>query len=121
ARGRARSVTCRNARTLRFFYELESKGALNFSVKLLYRLAKTILVDIDDAHFARGILFRIARVSGIDHDGLAEFTANRTGRGFGRIGGTKNIPDLPHGFDPFINQGNALLRAWLVQLAHRTF
>src|SRR5205823_6739330 len=75
----------------------------------------------DYPHFALGILFRVARVRCVDHNGLAEFTPNRTGRCFRGIGRAEYVADLAYGFDTFIDQCNALFRAWVIDLVRGRF
>jgi hypothetical protein len=49
---------------------------LDLPVELLDYLAEVVLADVNDAHFAPGVLLGVARVRGIDHDGLAELAAD---------------------------------------------
>src|SRR4030088_329490 len=59
-------------------------------------------------------------MGGVDHDGLAEFFSDRTGRRFRRIGRAKNFSDFAHRVLALINDGNAFLAAWLLTFVGRT-
>src|SRR6266699_2288674 len=91
------------------------------AVKLLDHLPEVVFAHINNAHFAFGVLLRIARVRGIDHNGLAELAPDRARWRFRRIRRTKHIPDLADGFDAFINHGNAFFGAGFVGFSKRAF
>ena len=53
-------------------------------------------------------------MGGVDHDGGAEFPADRSGRRFGGVRGAEHVPDFPNGFVTFVHQRDARFRAGLV-------
>src|SRR6266567_1352375 len=75
-----------NTLTLALSHRMGEGGGLRLAVKLLHHLPKVVLAYVHDAHFALGVLFRVAGMGGVDHDGLPEFAPNRPGRGLGRVG-----------------------------------
>ena len=72
---------------------LDCRALLHFSVKLFDHLPEIVLADIDDAHFAPGVFFRVAGVRGVDHHGLAELTPDGAWRRLGRIRRAENVVD----------------------------
>ena len=60
----------------------------------------------------------IAGVRGVDHDGLAEFAADGSGRRLGGVGRAEHVADFVDGAHAFINQRDALFacRAWSSRL-----
>src|SRR5213594_1690507 len=79
----------------------------SFPVEFLDHLAETVFRRPNDGDFPFGILFGIAGMRRVDHDGLAEFTADGARRGLGRIGGTEDVSDFANGFNALINDGDA--------------
>src|SRR5436305_14279269 len=100
---------------------LKNSTPLNLAVKLFDHFFEHVLADVDDAHFALSALFRIAGMCGIDHDGLAELTANRAGRRFRRVGRPEHIANFTHSLDTFIDEGDAFFGTWLVDFSKRAF
>ena len=76
-------------------------------------LLEGVFTGLDDAKFTLGIIRRIAGMSGVDHDGGAEFTTDGSGRCLGRIGRSENVTDFVHGTDAFVDERNAFFRAGL--------
>ena len=51
---------------------------LRLPVKLFHYLAEIVFAHANDSQLARRVLFRIARMRGIHHDGLAELADEMT-------------------------------------------
>src|SRR6266511_1319888 len=80
-----------------------------------------ILVDSNDSHFTFCVLRRIRCVRGIDHDGLPEFSPDRTWRCFGRVGRAEHVANLADGVHALINNGDRFFRPGSVAFFGRTF
>src|SRR5579883_392011 len=81
---------------------------LHFSVELLDNLAERVFPNVHYPHFALRVFFGVAGMGRIDHDGLAEFSADRARRRLGWIRRPEHVPDLADCLNAFIHQGDAL-------------
>src|ERR1039458_2137963 len=97
------------------------RQSLHLPVEPFDALTEVVLANVHNAHLAPGVVFGVAGVGGIDHDGLAKLAPDGAGRGFGWVGGAEHIADLAYGSNTFVNQGNALLRTGRILFGQRTF
>ena len=58
-------------------------------------------------------------MGGVDHDGLAKFLSDRTGRRLGGIGRPENLTDLSHGVLALVNDRDALFASRCVAIFRR--
>jgi len=61
-------------------YWRDACPALDLAVEFLDDFFEVVFADVHDAEFAFRAFFGIAGVGGVDHNGLAEFAADGTGR-----------------------------------------
>src|SRR5207249_773178 len=80
-----------------------------------------ILLNFNDRHFAFGVLRRIRRVRGVDHNGLTEFSADRTRWRFGWIGRAEHIANLAYRVHALINNRNRFFCPRSIALVWRAF
>src|SRR5437899_2666752 len=71
--------------------------------------------DADDVHFSPRVFHGVAGVGSVDHDGRTKFAADGAGRRFGRVGGAQHVADFANGLMTFVNDGDAFLRAGLME------
>src|SRR5438094_3923348 len=82
-------------------------------VKLFDERLQVVFGDVDDAHFAFGVFRRIAGVSGVDHDVLAEFAADRARGRLARVGRPEHAADLVDGVGALVDHGHDLFETGL--------
>src|SRR5213079_2664656 len=101
------------------WFKMERK--LLAAVEVFNQRFEIILVDSNNSHFAFGVLRRIRRVRGVDHDGLAKFPADRAWRRFGRIGWAQHVANLTDRIHALINNGDRFFRSGSTAFFIRTF
>src|SRR5688500_2171996 len=87
---------------------------LKATVGFLDYVLKGVFADVDNADLSSGVVFRIARVGRVDHDGRSEFTSNRAGRRLRGVGRAEHVSNLAHCFEPFVDNGDAFFAAGLL-------
>ena len=107
--GENRSPTRYNALRVSAGPALSRIVALNPSIKSFDHLPEIVLSDVDDFHLALCVFLGIAGVGGVDHDGLAKFSADGTRWRFRRVGGSQHITNLANSLNPFVHQGDTFL------------
>src|SRR5213596_2917933 len=100
-------------------FKMERK--LLVAIEVFNQRFEIILINLDDRHFAFRILDRIRCMRGIDHNRLAELSANGSRWGFGRISRAKHVANLAHRIYALIHDRDRFFSSRSIAFVRGTF
>src|SRR5437016_2533411 len=99
-------------------FKMERK--LLVAIEVFNQRFEIILINLDDRRFALRVLDRIRCMRGIDHNRLAELSANGSRWGFGRISRAKHVANLAHRIHALIHDRNRFFSSRSIALVRGT-